>query len=103
MVHDRVSGALATARKEEIQAEIEKQQELGATELLEQGKYLLEVNLGDLETSSGEKQEYWLLAIRSARKAWRIRDNHSRPARRQTARERAYDSQSRYLRSNGGS
>ena len=95
MVHDRVSGALATARKEEIQAEIEKQQELGATELLEEDKYLLEVNLGDLETSSGEKQ--------SARKAWRIRDNHSRPARRQTARERAYDSQSRYLRSNGGS
>ena len=103
VVHDRVSGALATARKEEIQAEIEKQQELGATELLEEDKYLLEVNLGDLETSSGERQEYWLLAIRSARKAWRIKDNASQPARRRTTRERAYDSTIPLFEVNSGS
>jgi hypothetical protein len=42
--------------------EIEKQQELGEEGLLEEEKYLLEVNLEDLETTNGERQEYWLLA-----------------------------------------
>ena len=37
--------------------------------LLEEDKYLGEVNLGDLETTSGERLHYWLLAIKTARKA----------------------------------
>ena len=69
MVHDLVSGAKASLRKEEIQMEIEMQQELGEEGLLEEDKYLLEVNLEDLETTNGERQEYWLLAIRAAREA----------------------------------
>ena len=32
----------------------------------EQDKYLLEINLDDLEHSSGGDQYYWLLAIQSA-------------------------------------
>lgn len=72
-VHDTVSGELASLRKEEIQMEIEKQQELGGDGLLEEDKYLLEVNLDDLENTSGEQQEYWLLAIRAAREARRLR------------------------------
>jgi hypothetical protein len=30
---------------------------------------MMEVNLGDMENSSGESEEYWLLAIRAAREA----------------------------------
>ncbi len=30
---------------------------------------MVEVNLGDMENSSGEWEEYWLLAIRAAREA----------------------------------
>ena len=41
--------------------------------MLEEDKYLLEVNLEDLETTNGEGQEYWLLAIRAAREACRLR------------------------------
>ena len=41
--------------------EIEKHQELGEEGLLEEDKFLLEVNLEDLETTNGERQEYWLL------------------------------------------
>ena len=52
--------------------EIKKQQELGNNGLLEEDLYLLEVNLEDLETTSGERQEYWLLAIRAAREACRL-------------------------------
>jgi hypothetical protein len=68
-IHDRVSGTWATACKEEIQLAIEAQQEMGTENLLEEDQYLAEVNLKDLESTSGERQEYWLIAIRAAREA----------------------------------
>jgi hypothetical protein len=52
-VHDRISGTLATQRKEELQMEIERQQELGTEGLLEEDRYLAECNPGDLEETSG--------------------------------------------------
>ena len=73
MVHDRISGTLATKMKEELMAEIEKQQDLGGDGLLEEDRYLAEINLVDLLTTSGEQQEYWLLAIKAARVAIQIR------------------------------
>jgi len=79
-VHDIVSGVEATLRKEEILMEIEKQQELGTEGLAEEDKYLMEINLDDLETTSGEKQEYWLLAIRAARMATTLSNNSERVA-----------------------
>ena len=42
---------------------IGRQQELGEAGLLEEDKYLAEVNLGDMETTSGECQHYWLLLL----------------------------------------
>ena len=36
-------------------------------------RYLAEVNLEDLECTSGNNQEYWLLAICTAREAARLR------------------------------
>jgi len=73
LVHDRISGFLVTAKKEELQKEIQRQQDLGEDGLDEQDKFLLEIKLNDLEESSGEYQEYWLLAIRAARQVVRIR------------------------------
>jgi hypothetical protein len=67
IVHDPVSGIIATAKKEELLWEIEHQRELGDAGLLEEDKYLAEVNLEGLETTLGEQQHYWLLAIRTAR------------------------------------
>ena len=78
--HDRVAGTLTTQSKEVLQAEIETQLELGADDLLEEDKYLLEVNLGNLEDSTGDTQAYWLLAIRTAREAAEIRRSR-RPSR----------------------
>ena len=48
---------------------VERQRELGDAGLLEEDKYLVEVNMGDMETTSGKCQHYWLLAIKTARKA----------------------------------
>ena len=91
VVNDRVSGTLATARKEELQQEIEKQQELGADGLLAEDKYLAEVNLEDLEMSSGERQEYWLLAIQTARRAYQLARTQREERRGLTPHRRAYD------------
>ena len=69
-VHDVISGSLATARKEELHKAIEDELALGGEGLAEEDLYLLEINLSDLETTSGEDQTYWLLSIRAARE-WR--------------------------------
>ena len=53
LVHDTVSGLKAAERKEELQRKIEYQIELGGEGLYEQDRYLLEINLEDLETSTG--------------------------------------------------
>ena len=62
-----MSGLKAAESKEELQKEIEYQIELGGAGLDKQDRYLLEINLEDLETSTGENQYYWLIAIRAAR------------------------------------
>jgi hypothetical protein len=40
---------------------------MGAENLMEDDKYLLECNFSDLATTNGEQQEYWMLAIKAAR------------------------------------
>ena len=67
VVHDAKAGRLATIRKEQILSQIEEQQALGGEDLLEEDQYLMEVNLEGLDDSDGSRQEYWLMAIRSAR------------------------------------
>ncbi len=74
IVHDPVSGTIVTARKENLIQEIERQQELGDAGLLEEDKYLAEVNLEGLETTLGERRHYWLLAIKTAWKAKILRE-----------------------------
>ncbi len=65
IVHDPLSGIIATGKKEELILEIERQWELGDARLLEEDKYLTEVNLGDIENTSGERLHYWLLVFRT--------------------------------------
>ena len=69
VVHDAQTGLCQTRRKEEIQREIDRHLEAGWEGLLAEDQYSAEINLSDLETSSGEQQEYWLLAIRATKKA----------------------------------
>ena len=72
-MHDPVSGTIATAKKEELLMEIERQRDLGNAGLLEEDKYLAKVNLEEKATSSGERQHYWLLAIQTARIHYALR------------------------------
>ena len=75
--HDSITGTNATSRKEELQRLIEEQIDLGGDGLEEKDKYLLEIKLEDLTTTSGETQTYWLLAIRAARDGRRLRAEQS--------------------------
>jgi hypothetical protein len=67
-IHDMVAGTQVTLRKESIQREIEEKMEMeqGVAGLLEEDHWMMEVNLGDMETTSGEQKEYWLLAVKAA-------------------------------------
>ncbi len=68
MVHDRWCGTAQSLRKEHLLLEIEGQLET-EDELLPEDQYLMEINLGDIDNSSGDGHEYWLLAIKAARVA----------------------------------
>ena len=50
LIHDKVSGMLALDRNEELQIAIEEQQAMSLDGLAEEDRYLLEINLEDLET-----------------------------------------------------
>jgi hypothetical protein len=57
-----------------IQRELENLIELGREGLEEKDLYLLKINLDDLETTFGELQTYWLLALCAARAAKQPRE-----------------------------
>jgi hypothetical protein len=61
-------------RKAEIRRELEYQLMLGGEGVAEEDEYLLEINLDDLDNSTGEDQIYWLMALQTARKAWQIQE-----------------------------
>ena len=68
MVHDRWCGTANALRKEQLLVEIKEQLENGE-DLLPEDQYLLEINLGDINNSLGDKHEYWILAVRADRVA----------------------------------
>jgi hypothetical protein len=64
---------LISSHKGERLKEIDHQLSLGSNGLEEEDRFLLECNFNTLTTTTGEQQEYWLLAIQAAREASRIR------------------------------
>jgi len=74
-VRDKVTGLKATLHKEDIQNQIETQQAIGFEGFLEEDAFLGECNLGDLGSTSGRNEMYWLLAIKAAREARRIEES----------------------------
>ena len=73
LVHDQTTGTIILAHKEELLTEIECQLNLGPDKLDKQDCFLLECNFDELAITTGEHQEYWLLAIVAAREASQLR------------------------------
>ena len=80
VVHDKTAGDLVTRRKEEIRAALEEQMDLGEEGLAEEDRFLLEINLDELDNSTGEDQTYWLLALRAARDARQLLEQQNNTA-----------------------
>jgi hypothetical protein len=72
LVHDRMIGMIISAHKEDLLKEVKHQLTIGPDSLDEEDWFLLEYNFNELATTTGEHQEYWLLAIQAARDASRI-------------------------------
>ena len=49
------------------------QLDVGGEDLEEEDKYLLEINLDDLDNTSGEAQECWLLAVKAAKESLKLK------------------------------
>lgn len=75
VVYDQLAGTEQVRRKEEVRAEIIQQLELGGDTLREEDQYLLDINLGDMETGGFRQQEYWLRTIQAARIAKQISED----------------------------
>ncbi len=69
LVHNRTTGTLISTHKKELLKEIELQLSLGPEGLEEEDRFLLECNFDNLTMTTGDQQEYWLLAIQAAREA----------------------------------
>ena len=57
------------SRKESIRNKLEYQMSVGEAGLAEEDQCLLDIDLDDLDHSTGEDQAIWLLALKAARKA----------------------------------
>ena len=61
--------------------------DMGYENLTAEDQYLAEVNLEDVRHTSGERLEYWLVAIQAAREASRLQGlTQSNVGRRRTTR-----------------
>ena len=85
-VHDKVTGLKVTLHKEDIQNQIETQQAIGFKGFLEEDAFLGKCNLGDLESTSGRNEMYWLLVIKAAREAKRIEESNRQEVASETTR-----------------
>ena len=71
-IHDSISGTLAVQRKEQLRQKIEECLDIAEDEIAEEDKYLLDIDLESLDTSSGESQECWLMALETAVESSRL-------------------------------
>jgi hypothetical protein len=66
LVHDRTTGTLISSHKAKLLKEINHQLTLGPKGLSEEDRFLLECNFDEITSTTGEQQEYWLLAIEAS-------------------------------------
>jgi hypothetical protein len=67
-----MTGILILVHKEDLLKDVENQLAIGPEGLDKHDRFLLECNFDEMATTTGEDQEYWLLAIQAAREVSRI-------------------------------
>ena len=72
--------------------DIDEQLAMGEDGLKEEDKWLLEVQLDDLDgETAGEKEAYWVMAITAARERFRLNTSHGGNRRRSSGTHRRRD------------
>ena len=82
VVHDEESGLYAVEGRERLQQAIEEQLSLGGEDLCEEDKWMMEINLDDLDVSMGDREAYWVLAVQMARERFYLRQRRNESAER---------------------
>ena len=81
---DNMGGMLALERKEDLQVAIEEQQAMGLEGLAEEDNHLMEISLGDLETTSEESGLLASCCQSSACNAYSLRRQQAQAAARRS-------------------
>jgi hypothetical protein len=68
-LHDKRQGYIATTRRKELIAEIEKLHNTPIEDIPPESKFLLDCDLDELKASDNDYQEHWIDAILAARRA----------------------------------
>ncbi len=68
VVHNANTGTQRTEKKRRLQERIDAEVERGVEHLRPEDDHLMLAPLEDIATSSGERHEYWLLAVETARR-----------------------------------
>jgi hypothetical protein len=74
-LHDKKRGYLRLQRRKEILKEVDHLLDMNTDDIPKESQYLLELDFTPLYSASFEKQSYWVLAMKAARRAGR-RANH---------------------------
>jgi len=82
ILHDRQRGYLRLQEREAVQSEIERLMDTSPDEIPTESKFLLEFDYDRLQSSNVEQQQYWVLAMKSARRAGRRVASRGARARR---------------------
>ena len=82
ILHDRQRGYLRLQEREAVQSEIERLMDTRPDEIPTESKFLLEFDYDRLQSSNVELQQYWVLAMKSARRAGRRVASRGARARR---------------------
>jgi hypothetical protein len=74
-LHDKTRGYLRLQRRKEVLKEVDQLLDTNPDDIPKESQYLMELDFTSLYSASFEKQSYWVLAMKAARRAGR-RANH---------------------------
>jgi len=77
-LHDKTRGYLRLRRRQEVLEEVDRLMDTNPDDIPQESQYLLEMDFTTLYNSSFERQSYWVLAMKAARRAGRRVSHNAR-------------------------
>ncbi len=77
-LHDKKRGYLRLQRRKEILKEVDHLLDMNTDDIPKESQYLLELDFTPLYSASFEKQSYWVLSMKAARRAGRCANHQAK-------------------------